>query len=454
MTYRYFIFIILLMLSFGVGEKTLACSCVANISPCQRYGFSDAIFVGKAIGIKKEKAKGEKGRETAYELESTIFEVEEVLSGVKTEQIIVRNKTGTSCDISFEQGETYLIFANSDAKKGFSTGYCSGNTPTSAGEFLTALRGLPPKGSGGRLYGNVSESLKKPSDDDYVAMPGVDIKIQEIEGSRKVFHAVTDNEGNYELIVPQGKYKVNPAIPTYGRLGLYSEEAVFVKDRGCVEKHFTVENKSQINGKVIDSRGKAVTEIRVELVSIEDDKPEPFSDDGGYTDKTGHFSITNIPSGRYTLSINYLIEPTEESPFPTVFYPNVKKRENAMIIEVGLGQRIDSLVFQLPASIPKRRIYGTVVFPDGRPAAGMTVNLQRGDSDISFSYTKTDKNGNFELNGFIGERYNFGIDYYGDEDEKREFSVKKSVFTLDKKTPPFRLVMEKSKELESKSKDN
>lgn len=447
MNYRILIFTILLVVSFGVSEIVLACSCVANISPCQRYGFSDAIFVGKAIGLKKEKARDAKGRENAHELESTIFQVREAVSGVKTQQIIVRNKSGTSCDISFEQGETYLIFANGDAKKGYATGYCSGNTPiNSAAEILTALRTLPEAGTGGRLYGNVSESLKKRGNDDYVAMTGVDIKIQEIEGTRKVYQAATDTEGNYELIVPQGKYKVTPSIPTYARLGLFSEEPVIVKDRGCVDKNFTVENKSQIKGKVIDGQGKPIAEIYVELVSIDGEKPGAFSDNGGYTDKIGNFSITSIPSGRYTLSINYLTEPDEDRPFPTFFYPNAKKRDEAIVIKVGLGQTISNLILQLPARIAKRKIYGTVVFPDGRPAAGMTVNLQRRDSDISFSYTETDKNGNFVLNGFIGEQYNFGINYYGDEGEKREYSVKKSVFMLDENTRPFRLVLEKSKE--------
>lgn len=436
-----FLFSLVLTLSLGSFERVLACSCVANVLPCQRFGFSDAIFVGKAIGVKKEK-----GKETSQEIESTIFVVEEAIAGVKSKQIVVNNKTGSSCDVSFAQGETYLVFANGNAKKGYSTGYCSGNLPIDeAGEDLLALRNLPTTGAGGRLYGNVSESLKK-RDVEYAVMPGVNIKIREIGGRRKIYNAVTDGEGNYELIVPQGKYKITPTIPTYAETGIFSEDSIFVKDRGCAEKSFVVENKSQINGKVVDSQNKPVAEIRVELVSVDGEKPEPFSDNGGSTEATGEFSIENVPSGRYTLSVNYLTTPDEESPFPTVFYPNSSERKNAAIIEVGLGQRIDNLILRLPPRIATQKIYGTVIFPDGRPAVDITVNLQREDSDISFSYTRADKDGNFVLNGFTGEKYNFGVQYYGDSNEKRNYTIKKSVFTLDKNTQPFRLILEEMSE--------
>jgi len=445
-----FLFSLFLTLSLGSVERVLACSCVLNISPCQRYGSSDAIFIGKAIDVKKEKAKDENGKELNFENESTIFEVEEVLLGTKKKQVAVRNKSGTSCDTYFAQGETYLVFANGDDKKGYGTGYCSGNTLLSESqELLTDLRNLPPINTGGKLYGNISESLKKRSEE-FVLMPGVNIKIQEIGGKRKIYKAVSDGEGNYELIVPQGKYKVIPTIPAYAELGLSSDEPVFVKDRSCAEKSFTVENNAQITGKVIDAQGKPVTEIWVELVSVDNEKPDFLGDESGQSDENGEFTIYNVPSGHYTLSVNFTGEPDEEKPFPTTFYPNVSERENAKIFEIGLGQTVASLIFRLPPRIAKQKIYGTVVFSDGRPATEMTVNLQRGDSDRSFSHTRTDKNGNFVLNGFTGEKYNFGIEYYGEEIEKRDYTIKKSVFTLDKNMPSFRLALEKKSEANEK----
>ncbi|MDQ3710807.1 MAG: carboxypeptidase regulatory-like domain-containing protein [Acidobacteriota bacterium] len=437
-------------LSLGSVERVLACSCVLNILPCQRYGSSDAIFIGKAIDVKKEKAKDENGKEINFENESTIFEVEEVLLGTRKKQVAVRNKSGTSCDTYFTQGETYLVFANGDDKKGYGTGYCSGNTLLSeARESLTNLRNLPLIGAGGKLYGNISESLKKRSEE-FVSMSGVNIKIQEIGGKRKIYKAVSDGEGNYELIVLQGKYKVIPTIPAYAELGLFSDEPVFVKDRGCAEKSFTVENNAQITGKVIDAQGKPVAEIWIEFVSVDNEKPDFLGDESGQSDENGEFTIYNVPSGRYTLSVNFTGEADEEQPFPTTFYPNASVREDAKVFEIGLGQTVDNLIFRLPPRIVKQKIYGTVVFPDGRPATEMTVNLQRDDSDRSFSRTRTDKNGNFVLNGFTGEKYNFGIEYYGEEIEKRDYTIKKSVFTLDKNMPSFRLVLEKKSETSEK----
>lgn len=441
----FFLSIILLVLFWGNFETALACSCVANISPCQRFGNTDTIFIGKAVEVKKEKQKVEKNIETAKEAEFTIFEVEEVVSGKKAKQIVVQNSEGSSCDTSFVRGETYLIFADGDNKIGYKTNLCSGNIPVSeAQELLSAFRNLPSEGAGGKLYGKVSESLKKRTQE-FVPMAGINLKIQEIGGTQKIYNHVTDNKGNYEIILPQGKYKIIPTIPNYAYLDTDSPDPEFIKDRSCREKNFFVKNNAYLKGKIVDARGKAVADTRVELVSV-DEEPTLFGGESGYSAENGEFEIYRIPSGRYTLSINFTSKPSEDQPFPTTFYPNSLKREKAKILEVGLGQSIDNVIFRLPPRLSIQKVYGTVVFPDGKPAAEITVNLQREDSDISFSYTRTDKNGKFVLSGFTGEKYNFGVDYFGGDNEKSGYTVKKSVFKLDNNTPPFRLVLEKETE--------
>jgi hypothetical protein len=425
------VFSLFWLLGFGISAQILACSCLANIQTCQRFGFSDAIFVGTAVGVKNEGVK-----------EFTTFEIKETIAGANAKTLVVQNREGSSCDIVFEQGETYLIFASGDAKKGYSSYLCSGNLRLSeAQDLLIELKNLPPPGSGGKIYGNVSEALKKRREES-VPMPGVDMTIREIGGRRKVYKAVTDGKGDYQIIVPPGKYKVVPTIPVYADLNLYSEDPVTVKDQSCEDKSFTVSNDAQVSGKIIDADGKPVPEIRVELIAV-GENPEPFDGEAGYSDEKGEFIIYSVPAGRYTLSVNFNVAPDLERPFPTTFYPFASEREKAKVFEIGLGQSINNLIFRLPPRIKAQKITGKVVFPDGTPAAGMTVNLQENDSDSSFSYTQTDENGNFTVEGFSGDRYNFGVTYYGDDREKENYFVKKSVFTLTPSTVPFRLVLEK-----------
>ncbi len=435
--FRVFIFSLLLILFSGTIQQTLACTCVANITPCQKFTYADLIFIGKVTAVQPETEQ--KFRPGAVR---TTFEVKDIISGEKVTQVAFRNE-GSSCDVSFTEGETYLVFANKNGVQGYQTSLCSGNEKLSdAGETLAALRDLPKAGAGGRLFGNVSESFKKREKNSF-PMAGVKLNIRQVGGKRKTYQAVTDEQGNYELMLPPGTYKVVPVVPAYATPGLYEESSISIKDRGCAEKSFSLSNNSSLSGRLVDARGRPVSGARLELLSVDEGPISPAVEEG-FSEKGGQFDIYDIPAGRYTLSVNFTSPPGLSQPYPATFYPGKAEREKAKIIEIGLGQKIRNIVFRLPPPIPSRKITGTLVFPDGRPAAGMTVNLQREDSDTAFSYTKTDKDGNFILSGFIGGKYNFGVDYYGDEKEKDEFTIKKVVFTLDKNTPAFRLVLEKA----------
>lgn len=435
------IFSLVLIFLLGSFQQVSACTCLANSSACQQYSFSETIFVGKVGSIKKE---GENKNPNWYK-EFTTFEVEELISGTNTKQIVVQNRAGTSCDISFSQGEKYLIFANGDAKTGFKTGYCSGNLLLADAEKMIAeLKALPKAGTGGKIFGNVSETLTKRAKR-YAPMAGIELKIQRIDGKKKNYKVVTDVEGNYELVVPQGKYKVNLSVPSYADLDMIDEEPVFVKDRACAEKSFNLFNKSKIVGKVLDSEGNPIENLRLELFSIDEELSYSGGDDV-LSDEKGEFEFENVPAGRYTLSVNFMTQPNKESPFPSTYYPNASKRENATIIDVGLGQSINNIIFNLPPRIPLQQIYGTLVLPDGRPAAKMTINLLSEDGKWSYDRAETDENGYFVLNGFVGRTYSFSVDYYGENKEMRNFAVKKDAFTLEKDTPSFRLVLQRKTE--------
>lgn len=424
-----FLFSFLFILSVG-SIQVLGCTCVRGIKPCQRFTYSDLIFVGKAASsIQKDN------------LEHTTFEIKENISGEKLQQAVIQNQSGSSCDVSFTAGETYLIFAAKN-ESGYVTHLCSGNQPLNeAGETLAALRSLPGPGAGGKIFGQFTEMLRA-EQKDYLPMAGIKLTVREIAGKRKNYAAVTDKNGNYELTVPPGKYKIIPALPPYADAGFDDDDPVSIKDRGCYEKDFGIENASYLGGRILDAAGKPVKEIRVELLA-ENEEPTLLGGRAeGFSDERGYFEIYNLPAGRYTLSVNVTTPPSEEHPFPAAFYPNTSEQTKAKVFQIGLGQQINNIIFRLPKRITRQRVAGTLVFPDGRPASGMTVNLQRDDSDTSFSHAVTDKNGNFVLTGFPGEKYNFGIDYYGPDKEKSKFTIKKSVFTLEKNAPAFRFILE------------
>jgi hypothetical protein len=442
MKYKSLFLSLVLMLLLGAFQQIFACSCVRGFSTCRRYNSSGAIFIGKAVEIKT--------LDTGNNLqeEFTIFEVEETFLGAKKAQISVRNKSGTSCDTQFQKGETYVVFADGDAKRGFDTSMCAGNTLIAdADEILDDLRSLPKAGAGGKIYGQVSESFKRRVDAESVPMAGVKIKFQEVGGKRKIYNVVTDDEGNYELIVPEGKYEIIPTVPPYAELGYLSEEPISVKDRGCTDESFSFVNKSQISGRIIDSDGKPVTSVEVELVSADStEKPDPYDNEGyASVEDDGTFFIKNIPGGRYTLSVNYLTSPDEESPFPTVFYPNAPERAGAKIFEIGLGKSIGGIVFRLPPRLVEKTIRGTIFFEDEKPAANIDIYLEDAENPgfcLNGCDSRTDAEGNFALKGFMTRTYRVKASTEAEkEGEKKKYSLESAPISLYDNVNELKLVL-------------
>lgn len=440
----------------GIFQQVSACSCVANVSTCQRFGWSSAVFVGKVIEVKKEKVKiAGSGGDKQYwrENESTVFEVKETFSGAKTRQISVINAEGTSCDVSFQKGATYLIFAGGDEKKGFTTSLCAGNLPVEAAEnVLTELRNLPPSGAGGKLYGQISESFKKRTDESqFVGMSNIKIKIRQIGNARKIYDVVTDAGGNYALNVPPGKYSVVPqSLPVYASRGMFSADPVEIKDRSCAEKSFSLENDSIVSGRIVDARGKPVKEIAVDFISTDvREKPNLGGDNGGYTDKNGVFTFYNVPAGSYTLSVNYVLTPDEDAPFPTVFYPKAKDRADAQIIKVGLGQKIRGLVFRLPPRLAAKNVFGKVGWSDGTPVADAEVYLADSENPsfcVDGCEHKTDAAGNFVLKGYGIRKYRIKASIKKEiNGETVEYAAESPEFSTGEKLPRFELKLERKK---------
>jgi len=195
-----------ILFAFGGVSELCACMC-GKAATCERFNFSDVIFVGKAIRVERE----ENG---PFKTETTVFEIKEMFAGEKSETIRVRNRSGFSCDTSFDLDETYLVFASGSKTDGFGTGFCSGNLPLeyAAGE-IAELRGLSSAKGDGKLRGTVFEEFKeRGKDENRTPLKDVRLDVSEIN-TRRRYTARSDEKGRYEIVVPPGKYKVSPVIP-------------------------------------------------------------------------------------------------------------------------------------------------------------------------------------------------------------------------------------------------
>jgi hypothetical protein len=357
---------LLLVFIFGLSTDALACMC-GKASTCELFNFSSLSFVGKAIRI-------EKGESGPFKTEFTIFEMTEVFSGRKTDTIRIQNRSGFSCDVSFELGKTYLIFAGGDESEGFGTGFCSGNRPIEyAGDAIVELRKLSISKGNGSLRGIVLREITDNRDD---RLPFADIKLEisNLETGRK--SEVRSNfDGRFELSAPSGTYKIAPfAPPGYILPSTFDDQPKTIRSGGCTESYFVFSNNSRVSGRLLDSEGTPVRYARVELVL----SSEESGFLGGYSDESdlnGDFSINQVPAGTYTLSVNYNSPPEPDHPFPTTFFPSESLHSEARVLEVRPGGSVEGLIFRLPPRLGDEIISGEVVWEDGSPAVGAEIKL-------------------------------------------------------------------------------
>ena len=166
-----------------------------------------------------------------------------------------------------------------------------------------------------------------------------------------------------------------------------------------------------IEGKLIKKDLKPVQYTELELVPLDMEQVPNDSRYVGVSDTYGRFRFVDVPPGRYTLSINFGEKPTFLSPFSTFFYPGTSNRDEATVFTVDGSTRVRDLVFKLQTELTKNPIVGRITWPDGKPVQGAIIACRDVEFDVrnTFGSVRSDKNGMFTLEAFVGRRYQLGI---------------------------------------------
>lgn len=169
----------------------------------------------------------------------------------------------------------------------------------------------------------------------------------------------------------------------------------------------------QIRGILLKHSGKPLPYTELELVPTHTDDIVYDNRLVAVSGSNGRFTFADVPSGRYTLSINYEDIPTELSPYETFFYPAAIDRGDAEIFEINKNTFIENLNFRLPAALIKRDVKGRVLWEDETPVKDAMICF----TDIlasaktrrtSCGGTRTDRNGRFQVIGFENREYHLG----------------------------------------------
>lgn len=210
-----------------------------------------------------------------------------------------------------------------------------------------------------------------------------------------------------------------------------------------------------VSGKLLKSNGKPLPYTEIELVPTFYDAQVRDKRFWATSNAAGDFSFSDVPSGDYTLSINFDEKPSVTSPYQTFFYPNHADRSEAETIKIAPGGKVTGLKFRVPPPLVQRKVSGKVVNAKGDPIEGAYVYLR----DVLFDQSlildnKTDKFGNFTLMGFETRKYQIGALIY-EESKPQTFEspgkvlaiAYSEIFILSEKNPNFTLVLEESDEL-------
>ena len=119
-----------------------ACSCAGPGLACEAAWQADAVFVGRVVAVDSLPAAAAAGRR----VDMTVVES---FSGFQLSQVSVFTGYGsTDCGVSFDMGESYLVYAHQSREGRFTTSSCTRTSSVSrATEDLAYLRSL--KGADG-----------------------------------------------------------------------------------------------------------------------------------------------------------------------------------------------------------------------------------------------------------------------------------------------------------------
>lgn len=208
------------------------------------------------------------------------------------------------------------------------------------------------------------------------------------EGARVTLEDRAAGHFSFATAEPDGSYRARGVLPGDYEVGVACDgfvaaeryPHVVVSTASVAGLQWPMTRGQAIRGRVVDAGGQPVPRVRLHVSP----KPDPASPRAqrthaaAHSDDTGHFILTGLLPGAYSLKAT-AVDPPRATP--------------ATPLELSLPKAhdLDNITIELPATGELR---GSVRDPDGQPVTGVTVSAADG---VQSQATRADDHGDFHF---------------------------------------------------------
>jgi hypothetical protein len=302
-------------------------------NPCGTDGNYAYIFVGAVLSATEISEKEKRLQITP----------QEIFLGEPTSQLAVTTNQG-ACLPEILPGDQWLFYLwRDDKSKELLLDYESPSSPIAEAQpAISKLRRLAAMADSGIIQGYVTRPVWH-DDEKYLdnTYPPNHKVIAKHDSDGYEYSAVSDDDGHFEFEpLPAGSYHLSANTEK----GLWAEEGpAKVHSQGCESFAFELHSDGEISGRVKSTDGKPFkvhpwidikSEARGELRTA-------------YADERGYFDARGLEPGRYLVGIGIASEPNTPEWRDRVYYPGVRTKEKATVIDLGKAEKRANIDFQL-----------------------------------------------------------------------------------------------------------
>lgn len=310
-------------------------------SPCGTDGNYVYIFVGSVLSV----------TEISETERSVQLTPHEVFLGDDASQLEVATNQG-ACLPELVAGDEWLFYLYRDDKTNeLVLSYGSPSAPVAeAQSAVERLRRLAAMTDSGIVIGSVQKGEKFDHDGlrgtEYFDVPNHKLIAKRTSDGAE-YSALTDVHGNYELgPLPVGSYHLSANTTE----GLWAEDGpTTVHPRGCTSYQFELQVDGRISGHITSDDEKPFKiHPWVAIVSVDGSHSEST-----HVDDHGFFEVRGLEPDRYLIGIGIQAEPNTPEWRSRVYYPGVRTKEEATVIELGKAEKRTNIDFKLTKAVSR-----------------------------------------------------------------------------------------------------